>query len=203
MKSLLLFLMILFAGFTFGQKPEKGAPAKEKVKKEVSKNMKGKKGADQDDEDEDDKQKGKGNKPEKKGKDHDDDDDDDDDDNDDNKDKVKGKDKEHPGKGHAYGKNKGELSGREFGMTRAGKTVKGEDIKSDDEAKEVITEVKEENTKVITEVQSKLEKAADVLKQKKEAGEISEEEYIVKTTALELLKQKEAALKEKILSGGN
>lgn len=194
MKKILVLCMLLAAGVSFGQKPEKDMPVKQKAQKEIKKNMASKK--EKEDHPGND-QKGKKEKKEhEKGehhsehqahqKDHP---------------EMNGKEKEHPGKGHAYGKNKGDLSGREFGMKRAGKTIDGTKIKSDDEAKEIIREVKEENQMVITEVKSKIDQAADILIKKKEAGEISDEEYIVKSAALELLKKKEEDLKKRILGG--
>lgn len=193
MKKILVLCMLFATGVSFGQKP-KDMPVKQKAQKEIKKNMSSKK--EKEDHPGNDQKGKKEEKEHEKGehhsehqahqKDHP---------------EMNGKEKEHPGKGHAYGKNKGDLSGREFGMTRAGKTVDGTKIKNDDDAKEIIREVKEENQMVITEVKSKIDQAADILIKKKEAGEISDEEYIVKSAALELLKKKEEDLKKRILGG--
>lgn len=198
MNKILIAIALLIAGVSYGQQPEKGN-AKEKVKKEVGKNMKTNKeemkgGKPDQDKPEKGKDKDDHGKPDNKGEHHSE--------HQAHQEKhpeMNGKKKEHPGQGHAYGRNKGDLSGREFGMTRAGKTIDGDKIKSDDEAREVIREVKEENKLVITEVKSKLDQAVDILKKKREAGEISEEEYILKSAGLELLKKKEEDLKNRIL----
>lgn len=204
MKKSLIAIALLIAGVSFGQQPEKGAHAKEKVKKEVSKNMKEQKQEHKEDKEKGNaEQHGHGDKDmhtDKGAKEHME--------HSEHQDHMNNhpemhddmhKEKDNNGQGHAYGKNKGDLSGREFGMVRAGKAVSGDEIKSDEQAKEIITDVKEENKTVITGVKSKLEKAAEELAKKKEAGEISEDEFMVKSTALELLKKREEALKQKVM----
>lgn len=82
--------------------------------------------------------------------------------------------KENNGKGNAYGKNKGDLSGREFGQQRAGEArSKSEKVENaqlrNNETKESLNSAKE-----------KLETANKTLEEKLKRKEISKEEYDLK-----------------------
>ena len=132
------------------------------------------------------------------------------------KDKDKDKDKEKPntgnqsenanngdhtnnGQGNAYGRNKGDLTGREFGRQRSEEAKKkGEEIQNDDEAQEIIEEVQEENITIINEVESKLEVAREKLEEMRTAGSISVEEYDIKVKRLDDLKSREINLKKRV-----
>ena len=73
--------------------------------------------------------------------------------------------KKHPGEGHAYGRNKGELSGREFGKLRskAAKEKRDENLKR---SEQYILNSEE----ILTESQKKIARAKKELEEKENAG---------------------------------
>ncbi|MFO7722255.1 MAG: hypothetical protein R6V49_03435 [Bacteroidales bacterium] len=98
--------------------------------------------------------------------------------------KVKGKDKEHPGKGHAYGKDKEGLEGKEFGQARAAEARSKEKV-----LKETETNIeKAEKSNAAT--REKIKKSRENLEMKKNRKEISKEEYDKKKKELDEIEEK-------------
>ena len=112
------------------------------------------------------------------------------------KEKSKKQKEEHPGEGAAYGKNKGELSGREFGQWRS------EEARAKVRTK--VEEVEVQVTKseaVLKESRTRLEAAKFELARKEKAGGFSSEQELMKRkekiqAAEEKVKQLEAAIEK-------
>ena len=92
------------------------------------------------------------------------------------KDKVKTKEYENKGKGHAYGKNKGDLEGKEFGQQRA------EQARNKIESSEQKIKYTEEN---IQEAEGKIKMARERLEEQYRNNEIGENEYLKRKANLE------------------
>lgn len=118
------------------------------------------------------------------------------------KDKDKGnKPEEHPGQGHAYGKNKGDLSGREFGQQRAAEArAKHNEAKpkSEGEARELVKETVKRNEVLLTDTERKIRDFKTRLEELKKAGKITTEEMNLKLKALESIEKRRATIELKI-----
>lgn len=129
------------------------------------------------------------------------------DDRDDHNGKGKGKDKDkdkndnHPGNGHAYGKNKGELSGREFGQQRAAEArAKHEEVKpkTEKEAKEVVRTTVERNDVLLTETERKIIELRRRLEEMNKAGKITIDEMNQKLKTLQTIEKKRLTIQTTI-----
>ncbi len=101
--------------------------------------------------------------------------------------------KENNGQGNAYGKNKGDLTGREFGQERARQAKLNKETKQEELSK--VVDVNSEKTKTAREkVNEKLEE----LEKMKEKGEVSEKEYGAKVEKIEEVKKQIFDLEEKM-----
>ena len=87
--------------------------------------------------------------------------------------------KEHPGKGHAYGKDKGELEGKEFGQQRAAEARSRQGALDEAEANIGRSEASNASSR------EKLKKARAKLDEKMANKEITKEEYEQKKKALD------------------
>lgn len=117
------------------------------------------------------------------------------------KETASGKDKEHPGQGHAYGKNKGELTGREFGQARAAAAkAKHEETKpvNKEEVQIVIRETSVRNKVLLSETERKLQEAIEILEKRRKEGTIKPLEYEQKLKTIEDLKKKRATIELKV-----
>lgn len=101
--------------------------------------------------------------------------------------------KENNGQGNAYGKNKGNLTGREFGQERARQAKLNKETKQEELSN--VVDVNSEKTKTAREkVNEKLEE----LEKMKEKGEVSEKEYGAKVEKIEEVKKQIFDLEEKM-----
>lgn len=118
------------------------------------------------------------------------------------KDKDKGnKPDEHPGQGNAYGKNKGDLSGREFGQQRAAEARAKHDgakPKSEGEARELVKETVKRNEVLLTDTERKIRDFKTRLEELKKAGKITTEEMNLKLKALESIEKRRTTIEMKI-----
>ncbi|BDS12410.1 hypothetical protein [Aureispira anguillae] len=127
-------------------------------------------------------------------------------------DKIKkGKEKEHKengnhsekkdkvaekGKGHAYGKNKGDLSGKEFGQARAAEAK----LKNETKKKEAKTSIqKGEDT--VTKAKDKIAAAKEQLEKDFTDKKLTQEEYTAKKDKIALIEEKAAELQEELKKG--
>ena len=94
-----------------------------------------------------------------------------------------GKDKDNPGKGHAYGKDKDSLSGREFGQNRAAEARSKKEAVEQTEAN--ISEVTQANT----DTKEKIKQAREKLEAKKKNKQINQADYNKKKQALDDLEK--------------
>ncbi len=94
-----------------------------------------------------------------------------------------GKDKEHPGQGNAFGKDKGDMSGREFGQQRAAEA----------------RNKKEESAENIRIAIDKLTDARIKLEEKMKRKEISQKDYEEKMKQIEEATEEVATLKEEYI----
>lgn len=94
--------------------------------------------------------------------------------------------KDHPGKGNAYGKNKGDLSGREFGQQRAA------------DAKSKVKKSCKHGDEKVVELENRIEKAKDKVEKEKEDGIITAEIAIEKGEKIKKAEQKLKELKDEI-----
>lgn len=103
------------------------------------------------------------------------------------------KDKENQGKGHAYGKDKDSLQGREFGQNRANEAKSKND-------KEAVTNTQtniDQVSKTNDDTKAKIKEAKDKLEQKKKDKKISEAEYAKKKKELEDMEKQVDDLQKK------
>jgi colicin import membrane protein len=105
--------------------------------------------------------------------------------------KDKDKDKENQGKGNAYGKNKGDLQGKDFGQNRAAQA------KTQKEAITAIDSNVTQTTQTNSSTLDKLKQAKVKLDTKKKSGQISEKDYQVKSKAITDLEAEVNALDKK------
>jgi len=99
--------------------------------------------------------------------------------------KSKAQEKEHPGQGAAYGKNKGDLSGREFGQWRSEQAR----AKVKTKMKEVEDQVTKSET-VLRESRTKLEAAKFELARKEKAGGFSSDEQLKRRERIKVAEEK-------------
>jgi colicin import membrane protein len=103
---------------------------------------------------------------------------------------------DNAGKGNAYGQNKGELSGREFGQNRAAEArLTGEQRRA-----ELATTVDEGDIK-IKEAKDKIAKAKNELETKRKARKISDAELAERRSAIERAEVAVRVLEEKVNAG--
>jgi len=107
------------------------------------------------------------------------------------KDKEKDKEKENQGKGNAYGKNKGDLQGKDFGQNRAAQAKTKKEALTAIETN--ITLTSQNNASTL----DKLKLAKEKLAAKKKSGQITEVEYKSKTKAIADLEAEVTALDKK------
>lgn len=100
---------------------------------------------------------------------------------------------ENKGKGNAYGKNKGELSGREFGQARAAAAKQnGQDKRAE------LTQVVTEGDTKVTEARGRLSRAIEELERKRKAGSITDTEYNEKKVTISRTEKAIQVLEERI-----
>lgn len=95
------------------------------------------------------------------------------------KDNNKDKSKENQGQGNAYGKNKGDLSGKEFGQNRA------EDAKNKDEAVTITQNNINQVATTNTDTKEKIKQAREKLEKKFKNKELTKAEYEKKKKAID------------------
>lgn len=93
------------------------------------------------------------------------------------------------GKGHAYGKDKGDMSGREFGQARA-TAARAHHQEKKEEAAVSVTEARE----LATEAEQRLSRARTALAAARESGKFSAEELAQREAAIERAAAKLSAL---------
>ncbi|MBB6611507.1 hypothetical protein H7F15_10705 [Pontibacter sp. Tf4] len=120
---------------------------------------------------------GKGGKPEKTGK----------------PEKAGKPEKDNNGKGNAYGRNKGELSGREFGQARA-VAAKQTNTEKRQELNKVVTTGDEK----VTDAKSRLGRAIEELERQRKAGTITDSEYKEKQVTISRTEKAIQILEEKV-----
>lgn len=102
-----------------------------------------------------------------------------------------GKYKENQGKGHAYGKNKDSLQGRDFGQNRAAEARSKHEAITNSESRIDATSKTNEVTR------SKIKAAKDKLELKRKNKQISQSEYLKKKKDLDDLEMKVNELDKK------
>ena len=183
-KALIVALILGTAVFAQGPAKGKGTEKKEEKTEQKDKDKETEKGKPTDKQNPGQAKKDQTGKPEDKGK-----------------SENNGKDKEHPGQGNAYGKNKGELSGREFGQARAAAAkAKNEEVKpvTIEDAREEIRIVRERNIELLSDTERKLKEARVKIEELKKAGTITLDSYNQKIKAVEELLKKRATIELKV-----
>lgn len=114
---------------------------------------------------------------------------------------ASGHSKDHPGQGHAYGKNKEGLTGREFGQQRAAEArAKHEQTKptSKEEIRDVIVVIQERNTSLLSEIERKVKEAREKLEEMMKGGTIKLADFQEKINTLEEISKKRATIELKL-----
>ncbi|MDO6389680.1 hypothetical protein Q4E40_06050 [Pontibacter sp. BT731] len=100
------------------------------------------------------------------------------------------------GKGNAYGQDKGEMSGREFGQNRAAEArMTGEERKA-----RLVTTVDEGDSKV-KEARDRIAKAKDELEKNRKSGKMSDAELNERRAAIERAENAVRVLEERVNAG--
>lgn len=95
------------------------------------------------------------------------------------------KPKTNNGNGNAYGKDKGDLSGREFGQSRAAAAkTKAKEVKTESEAESLIEVSIKETKETITSIEEKMIEARNRLAEKLASGELTKAVFDEKMTVL-------------------
>jgi colicin import membrane protein len=105
------------------------------------------------------------------------------------------------GQGNAYGKNKGDLSGREFGQQRAAEArAKHEEVKpaSLPELQKERDILRDRNVTLVREIDQKIEQAKGKLNELQKTGTITKEVYQEKMKALEGMVERKQTVELKI-----
>ncbi|WP_162427832.1 hypothetical protein [Pontibacter pudoricolor] len=105
-----------------------------------------------------------------------------------------GKDKAN--NGNAYGKNKGELSGREFGQARAAAARL-----SNEEKQEKLNKVVTEGDEKVTEARGRVARALEELERNRKANTISDAEYNERKAKITRVEKAIQVLEEKVRDG--
>lgn len=101
--------------------------------------------------------------------------------------------------GNAYGRNKKGLSGREFGQQRAAEAkAKHKSPKSESDAVNLISVIREETRETIENVQDRIEEARHRLGTLLEHREISEEDFNLKSSLLDFFVDRATSLIKKL-----
>jgi colicin import membrane protein len=108
----------------------------------------------------------------------------------------KGKDDDKTNNGNAYGKNKGELSGREFGQARAASARL-----NNEEKQEKLNKVVTEGDEKVTEARGRVARALEELERNRKARTISDAEYNEKKARITRAEQAIQVLEEKVREG--
>ncbi len=82
-------------------------------------------------------------------------------------------------RGHAYGRDKGGMHGRDFGQARAAAA------RSKEEKQEIVREVAVEVEEGVRRTTTRVEEARETIEERRRRGEISEEEYEKRTRRVE------------------
>ncbi|NVK64423.1 MAG: hypothetical protein HWE22_07530 [Flavobacteriales bacterium] len=110
------------------------------------------------------------------------------------KDKANGKKeeaKDQSNNGNGYGKDKGDMTGREFGQSRAAAAkAKAQEVKTEKEAKEIIETSKKEIKETITSIDEKMVVARQKLEEKMTSGALTKEEFAEKMSELMKFEQR-------------
>ncbi len=96
-------------------------------------------------------------------------------------------------KGHAYGKNKESMSGREFGKERAEQAK----AKKEEKKKELDKTIKTNEDKV-SDAKDRINKAREKAEKQKADGEITEEQYLEKMEKIKKAEAKMLELEQKV-----
>ncbi|MBW6498800.1 MAG: hypothetical protein K0B09_10450 [Bacteroidales bacterium] len=94
------------------------------------------------------------------------------------------------GRGHAYGRDKGGLSGRDFGQARAAAA------RTKEEKEEVTREVALEVEEGVRRTKTRVEEAREVLEERVKNREISEEEFEKRTRRIEEIEEEVMRIEE-------
>ena len=101
--------------------------------------------------------------------------------------------------GNAYGKDKVESTGREFGQNRAAAAkAKAEEVKTESEAEEMIETSKGETMKIVQSIDEKMITARQKLTEKLESGEYSQAQFDEKMVKLMEFEKRKSSIMNSI-----
>ncbi len=110
--------------------------------------------------------------------------------------------KAHPAhsNGHAYGKNKGGLTGREFGQQRASHAKsKHKKPESEAEAVSIITVIHEQNMTLLGRIKDKIEEVRDRLRERVRIGDLSKEVFEARQIRVSELEKRREEIASELL----